>query len=191
MCCNYSKAIVLFLAAQSWNKKSKRTIDYVNSDNEDADDPEAVEEESNLLSSYKSESKKSRLENQVEVPRTLMSKEKGDCELQKSRENVFFVSKYFSRKDESESEASPQNSDHRNPDHRNPDHRNPDHRNPDHRNPHLQKPDHRNPDLLAQKQKRKSNDEEESPPVKSKTTKEKKRQSKAFLSKFIFLCSCD
>ena len=186
MCCNYSKAIVLFLAAQSWNKKSKRTIDYVNSDNEDADDPEAVEEESNLLSSYKSESKKSRLENQVEVPRALMSKEKGDCELQKSRENVFFVSKYFSRKDESESEASPQNSDHRNPDHRNPDHQNP-----DHRNPHLQKPDHRNPDLLAQKQKRKSNDEEESPPVKSKTTKEKKRQSKAFLSKFIFLCSCD
>ena len=166
MCCNYSKAIVLFLAAQSWNKKSKRTIDYVNSDNEDADDPEAVEEESNLLSSYKSESKKSRLENQVEVPRALMSKEKGDCELQKSRENVFFVSKYFSRKDESESEGSPQNSDHRNP-------------------------DHRNPDLLAQKQKRKSNDEEESPPVKSKTTKEKKRQSKAFLSKFIFLCSCD
>ena len=143
----------MFSSARSWNRKPKRSIEYVNSDNEDADDPEAIEDESNLLASYKSENKKSRFETQVDVRPATNLRDRGDARTSSTtRENVFFVSKYFAKQDddddddESKEKASPPK-----------------------------------PDLSTEKHKRHHEANKEEPSaVKSKTKKDGKRQSKIF-----------
>ena len=124
--------LISFFLVLPWGVSKKRAIDYVNSDDEDADDPEAMEqEEQDLVDMYKSESSKfnkfraepSKVKPKFEMFKAETPPTKSKFESNKkpkldigvapetkikskgddsSNERVVFVSKYFSSNDKVE-----------------------------------------------------------------------------------------